>query len=94
MEKFYIAGNYAEEMSEGIVHLTEDEHAAVVKFLKQLGDSWGGFTGGYCGSSVIGEEAFEDEAEARYWVGKDKRYPCSYCEDSSDCKNCTKEQPH
>ena len=60
-ENYYIACQSAEERSDGIVKLTEDEHKAVKKFLEQVYN----FEGGYCGSCGIDEKGYSTEEEAQ-----------------------------
>lgn len=60
-EKYYIAYQTAEEQSYGIVHLTEEEHKAVQKFLQQVYN----FSSGYCGSCGVEEKAYTNEEEAQ-----------------------------
>ncbi len=59
-EKYYIAYQSAEETSNGIVCLTDEEYKAVNKFLKQVYD----FSAGYCGSCGINEKSYSNKEEA------------------------------
>lgn len=60
MEKYYIASQSAETESQGIVHLTEAEYKAVLKFLNQVHK----FSSGYCGYCYISEKAYDSKYEA------------------------------
>jgi len=64
MEKYYKAYQSAEDMVSGIVHLTEEEHKAVQKFLSQVNIFIDGYGGGYCGSCAIDEMTFDTIEEA------------------------------
>lgn len=61
MEKYYIARQCAEEECAGVVKLTDDEYAAVRKFLDQVYD----FSSGYCGSCGIGKNPYETYNDAQ-----------------------------
>jgi len=65
-ECYYIARQVEEDCSYGVVHLTEQEFAAVRKFLNQVDD----FTEGYCGSCEISDKIFETEKEAVNYMVK------------------------
>lgn len=66
--KYYKAYQHAEEQSDGIVHLTEDEYKAVKKFLEQVYN----FSDGWCGTCGIEEKAFDTEEEAQESLYKEE----------------------
>lgn len=60
-KKYYIAYQSAEEVSSGIVYLTDDEYKAAKEFLSQIYN----FSAGYCGTCGIGDKSFPSEEEAK-----------------------------
>lgn len=63
--KYYIASQIAEEISAGVVALTEDEYNAVTNFLTQVSkfDSRQGCV--YCGACNVMDTAYNTREEAQ-----------------------------